>query len=240
VVVCSLDIRVFDEKSYMQIRVILCLTFLFLPVLQVSARDVQVGTTTLQVDAPQGYCELDPAQPADAVLIQSAPTKNMLLSHSVECTELADYRSGKRALIDHWARQVVLASLVNAPSEADPKAYLDTLCEKVRQTSTSVAAKTEVEIRARIEKNIPLTKYLGSNFQGLLAQDNNACYTVTVTKFTAQNGVDRSIVFLTAFVMIRGKLIYHFLYAPFVDVETPIKMLAEHRKLIAAIETANR
>jgi hypothetical protein len=226
-------------KSGMQVGTLLSVIlwlFFFVPG---HASEVKVGSTSLQINPPQGYCELDPAQPADAGLLQYSPTKNLLLSYSVDCTELADYRTGKRELIDHWARQVVLATLANTPPEADPQTYLNELCKEVRATGASVEAKTEAEIKAKIDKSVPSAKDIKLNFVGMLARDNSTCYTMTVTTLTAQNGVDRVIVFLTAFVMIKGKLVYHFLYAPYDDSETPIRMLSEHRNIIATIEASN-
>lgn len=137
----------------------------FFLVVQGHARDVQVGKTWLHINPPQGYCELDPTQPADAALLQFSHTENLLLSHSVDCIELADYRSGKREFIDHFAKQVVLAAFVDAPPEANPLFFLDTLYQKARATGGSVDAKTEAEIKAKIEK-YPVGKVYWFRFSG--------------------------------------------------------------------------
>jgi hypothetical protein len=221
------------------IRVLLGFTILFFFSLQAHAGSVQIGTTSVDINPSPGYCELDPAQPADAVLLRASPTKNSVLSYSVNCNELADFRAGRRELIDHWARQVTQAALVKAPPEGNPKNYLNELCEKVRATGTSVVSNLEAETKAKIEKNAPSAQYLGSSFQGMIAKDATACYSMTVARIIAQNGVERSIVYLTAFVMIKGRLINHILYAPYVDAETTLTMLAEQRTMIAALEASN-
>src|SRR2546430_2735326 len=75
----------------------------------VAAADARIGDVPLQLPKPPGYCEMDPVLASDAPLIgrlHATMTKagNRLLVISADCTELKDWRNGKRHDLDHMAQ----------------------------------------------------------------------------------------------------------------------------------------
>jgi hypothetical protein len=64
------------------------------------SKEVKVGTTTMVLPTPPGYCELDSIHTADARAISVTErmlSRNRLLAFSADCEQLAEYRTTEGA-----------------------------------------------------------------------------------------------------------------------------------------------
>jgi len=88
-----------------------------------SAKDATVGQVSIALTAPPGQCELDPKQAGDARMLQTvqeAIGSNTLLAMSADCQQLADWRIGKRGLLEDFAQYQTLTAAMDGPPESAP------------------------------------------------------------------------------------------------------------------------
>lgn len=90
------------------------------------AEAVTLAGRILEVSAPEGYCVLDPARPAENVMIEALTKFNAeqtrLLVPFGRCDELVDLRAGKRPKLDHFGQILALLQKgqvhsIEAPTE---------------------------------------------------------------------------------------------------------------------------
>src|SRR6185295_3233849 len=96
-----------------------------------SGKDMRVGETSVVLTAPPGQCELDSNQPADRSMLQAigaAIGTNTLLAMFADCKQLADWRAGRRSLLEDFAQYQVLTSTIDRPPERQPAQALKELC----------------------------------------------------------------------------------------------------------------
>src|ERR1700704_3483662 len=113
--------------------VLLLASLLGLPCL---AKDAKVGQTSITLTAPPGQCELDPGQPSDASTLQAVRAAiggNTLLAMYADCKQLADWRVGKRGLLEDFAQYQVSSDATDMPPPPDPAQMLKQLCANLRE-----------------------------------------------------------------------------------------------------------
>src|SRR5262245_34842533 len=81
-----------------------------------AAADVRIGDVSLRLPQFPGHCEMDPVAAADARLFASlhaslAKIGNRLLVLSADCSELKDWRTGKRLVLDPLAQYQTVIEL---------------------------------------------------------------------------------------------------------------------------------
>ena len=82
------------------IRGVVILVLVCVCVSSVSAEDPKIGTVSIRLSAPPGYCELNASNAADARMMSAVEGMlgkmgNNLLSLSADCGQLAEWRAGK-------------------------------------------------------------------------------------------------------------------------------------------------
>ena len=90
-----------------------------------AAKDVTIGSVSVSLPPPPGFCELDRAQASDARMITFvegllSPRGNRLLNISAQCEELKDWRSGKRKFIDNFSQHQAPLADESQEAPADP------------------------------------------------------------------------------------------------------------------------
>ena len=83
-------------------------------------------------------------------------------------------------------------------------------------------------------------KYNEVKFMGVVGEDTNACYASMLQRLRAETGADVEQVTVFAATIVKAKLVYYYLYAPFLSGQTINEMLAQLRLHVAALQAANR
>jgi hypothetical protein len=221
--------------------VVLLLASLFgLPCL---AKDTKVGQVSIALTVPAGQCELDPKQAGDARMLQTvreAIGSNTLLAMTADCQQLADWRIGKRGLLEDFAQYQTLTAAMDGPPESAPAQTLKQLCAHLREEGEKLMAGMAPDVKQRVEQALKNTQVNQLRFLGVVADEESACYGAIAQRLKAQTGKDVTIVGLSATMFVKGRLLYYYLYAPYRSAQTVTALLARHKLNVAALLAANK
>lgn len=207
------------------------------------AKDAKVGEVSITLTTPPGQCEMDPGQPSDAGTLQAiraAIGSNTLLAMYADCKQLADWRAGKRGLLEDFAQYQVLTEAIDKPPAPDPAQTLKELCANLREEGERMMAGMASDVKQRLEQVLKNVQVNQIRFLGVVADDADACYSATAQRAKAQTGKDITIVGLSATTFVKGKLVYYYLYAPYRSAQTVTTLLAKQKLNIAALLAANK
>jgi hypothetical protein len=203
------------------------------------AADVSMGTVTLKMSPPSGYCELDPAEAGDKRMldaVRAAVPGNDLLGISADCGELRDWRAGKRPLLEHMTQY---QTMKQARTIAFTAANAQAACNDMRTKGDQINKDTLPSIKENLSKAMKQVDFHGQTLLGVTAEDPNGCYVSLVQRFKAETG--KEITQLNMFFMgsIKDRLVYLYVMAPYVSDRTIDELLAFHKTNTAAMKSAN-
>jgi hypothetical protein len=219
--------------------------FLFASLLSLPclAGETKVGGASITLTVPAGHCELEAKQAGDARMLQTvreAIGSNTLLAMYADCKQLADWRTGKRGLLEDFAQYQTLTAAMDAPPESAPAQTLKQLCAHLREEGEKLMVGMAPDVKQRLEQLLKDVQVNQIRFLGVVADDADACYSATAQLAKAQTGKDITIVGLSATTFVKGKLVYSYLYAPYRSGQTVTTLLAKQKLNIAALLAANK
>src|SRR5262249_54759806 len=97
-----------------------------------SVKQVAIGSTTIRLTPPSGYCELADSNAHDAELLKTMREllrQNQLLAAYADCSQLANVRSGKVPALDDFAEYF---TPLGAGNTKFPKEVIKQVCAKMR------------------------------------------------------------------------------------------------------------
>jgi hypothetical protein len=210
----------------------------------VNARDVKVGATSITLSPPQGYCSLDASNTADAKMLAAVEgmlgrTGNRLLLLSADCGQLADWRTGKRQLLDNMAQHQSLIKLENARLSATPEATIEQACARLRKQGEQMVTDMTADVQERADKILKSVKLNEMKFLGVLGEEPRVCYAALLQRFLTEVGTEKTQVAVFATTIVRGKVLYYYLFAPYVSGETLSSMLQQHKANVQRLRRDN-
>src|SRR3990170_2299144 len=179
-----------------------------------SAEEAVIGAATIVIPVPDRQCKLDRSQPSDEKLYQAITAllagRNRLLAAFADCTQLKDWRAGRRPLLDDFVQ-------VQTPLSGEAK--------DVPGVATDVTKEICASTRAQGEK--------------IVAEEPNACYAAMLQKISTQVGTEKTqlVVFSTS--VLKGKIVYHYRFGLYRDGGSLTRLLEEEKKDVAAFLAAN-
>jgi hypothetical protein len=207
------------------------------------AKDAQIGSAALTLPSPQGYCELNEQQPADARLIHVigdlvAGTHNELLAVSADCGQLDAWRAGKLPTLDDYVQyQTPVADMDSTSPRAES---VKEICAAARAEGEKSVAKAAPDLNARVEAAVKGAKVNEMGFLGVLAEDADACYFgMKMRAHIEGGGAEESQLMVSAATVVKGKIVFYNLYTIYHDAGTVTATLARHRRNIPALLAAN-
>jgi hypothetical protein len=139
---------------------------------------VRVGDKTLALDPPPGYCELDPGDPNDAVVIKRVETQqegmNLVALQFGICNELADWRASRIPILSRYGQIMLPLSYAQAPRPLpmSRQEYLGEVAPAIPKVDAAEVAELESKLNSRTED----VQVSGIQNLGILDQDGNALY----------------------------------------------------------------
>jgi hypothetical protein len=216
-----------------------------LTIASASARDAKVGAVSVTLSPPDGYCELDTSNVADATMVASVEgmlgrSDNRLLSLSADCSQLADWRAGKRQSLDNLAQYQTLRGLENARLPTSPEATIEQTCTQMRAGADQLLADLTADAQERAERILKTVKINAMKFLGVVGQEPRACYAAALLQRSlTEGGTDAPQAIVLATTIVRQKLLYYYLIAPYVSGETVGSMLEQHRANVRRLHSEN-
>lgn len=214
-----------------------------------AAKDTKIGTVTVKLPPPIGFCELEPGRPSDARVINAvegmlAGTSNRLLGMSASCAELTDWRAGKRPFLDNIAQFQTLKEMEAVGPQPlllleRTEILVSIVCGQMRSPGEPFVFELTPRAKARAEEISKQIKVNETKSMGVLAQDQLACYIALLQRLQAENGTETIQVTLGATTFLKGKLVHFYLVAPFRSGATLKEMLARHKVNVERLHAAN-
>jgi hypothetical protein len=203
----------------------------FAPPVAASAKDVKVGSTSINLTTPPGFCELDAGSTPVKGLRELLAAKSQLLAAYADC------QSNFSLPLDNFAHYSVVTGAINVILPADA---IKQICASMRENGEKALTTFQRNRASDIAKIFDGLKISETRFFGVVAEDSVVCYTALVQKLLTETGVEKILVGISAAMNIKGKLISYILYSPYVNSGTVDTMLDKHKSNISVFFAANR
>lgn len=180
-----------------------------------------IGKTDVGLVLPEGHCQLDSSEPADARLISSIrgaiAGTNELVSSFADCAELKAWRAGTKPTLDNFGQYMTLLQTLNQNIDQPRPSFVSEVCTQMRATSPAENEALTSKASTRVEAIMDGVKVNEQKMLGVVAEDENACYAALFQKMLAEVGGEKEIAGVFATTLVKGKIVYLNLYAPFGD-----------------------
>ena len=204
------------------------------------AQNATLGDATLKLIPPAGYCAIDPSVGADADLLDHlnealGRTANKLLLATADCGELNDWRKAQRRYLDQIAQYQIMRSLEAKPPPPD---VIKTVCARMRTQGEKAASERALKTQAALEAVMKSVKVNEIRQLGAVGEDADTCYGAQIQKAIVDGRTMEQLA-ITAVTVVRGRLVFYNLFAPF-GAKSLEDLLAAHKANLAALHAANR
>ena len=207
------------------------------------ADEAMIGKAKIALPVPEGQCKMETSNPSDAAMIAAIKRglegHNILLAMYTECNELKDWHEGKRKLLDNFVQVQTLEAYADRELPMTPEQAAKDVCDSMRADGAAIAPDLRKDLDsgiARISKSIKLNE---TRLLGVLAEEPRVCYAGLVEKLSTEAGSEKVIVAVYGTTLLKGKVIYHYLFAPDAGAGTAEKLLEAEKRHVAAFLAAN-
>jgi hypothetical protein len=209
------------------------------------AGEARIGDVSLRLPHPVGYCEMDPVLASDGAFIgrlhaTMTKTGNRLLVISADCTELRQWRNGKRPDLDHVAQYQTIGELENQPLPDTPEKLAKNFCANVNamaMRSMDYILPDPQERAERASKDLKLNEI---KLLGTVAEGTAVCYTATMQKFQVETRGEITQVTIIATTLLKSKVVQLYLFAPYTGGKSISQLLAKQRNNVGQLRRATR
>lgn len=207
------------------------------------AKEAQIGSATLTLPSPPGYCELTDQEPSDARVIKEvgnlvAGAQNELVSMMADCSQLEAWRAAKLPALDDYVQYQT--PMGTKDSNLTRAASVKGFCANMRTEGEKRMPGVVSDLNARFEKAYKGAKFNEASFLGVLAEDDDACYYGLLMKLRTEIGDEKTQVTVAATTVVKGKVVYYNLYTAYRDgADTLTAALERHRRNLPALLVAN-
>lgn len=194
---------------------------------------------SLNLPPTPGFCKLSDSEQADRRAITRiselvASSGNKLLGMSADCQQLADWRAGRRQLLDDYIQYQTRP--VTGPSANDA---MQQECSNMRREGEKIIATQVSDIKARYEAILKTIKLNEATFMGVLSEDATACYAALITQVHTEAGTDKTQLTVFAVTMPKNQIIYVYRFAPSTDSDSVATLLSRLKDTVTALYAAN-
>jgi hypothetical protein len=209
--------------------------------LSAMAVEVTIGTESINLPTPRGFCEMSESNASDKSMITTlrdliAKSGNKMLAMDADCGQLAAWHAGKRPLLDDFFQyQTPIAAM---GSSTTPEQVRST-CADMRAEGDKLAAKAHTDNKSRIESALEGMKVNETTFIGVLAEEPTTCYAGLIQKFHTQANTDKVQLTLIAVTIVKNKSVFLYRFAVYGS-DTVANVLAKVKADVAALRAANR
>ena len=209
------------------------------------AADARIGDVSLHLPHPIGYCEMDPVLASDGAFIgrlhaTMTKTGNRLLVISADCSELRDWRNGKRPDLDHMAQYQTIIELENQPLPDTPEKMTKNFCANMNATAMGSTVYIVPDPQERAERASKDLKLNEIKLLGTVAEDPAVCYAATMQKFQVETRDETTQVTIIATTLVKSKVVQLYLFAPYTGGKTIAQLLAKQRSNVSQLQRTNR
>jgi len=228
-------------------RLVIALSISCLFTWSAGAADVRIGEMTIALPSLPGHCEMDVVHASDAPLIAKLhasvqKTGQRLLLLSANCKELKEWREGKRPALTHMAEYQTVLAFEHARPPDEPEKIIKAFCDQMNTMADESAAASVAVIQDRGEQAVKRIRTNEMKFLGAVPvpDEPQVCYAATAHKFAIEAGDEYTQGTIIATMLLKGKVLLCYLFAPYVGRETLTQLLAKQRANVRHMRQANR
>ena len=206
------------------------------------AAEVKLGTTSIVLTTPTGFCALIDGHPVDAPAVagaRKAVLPGHLLAQFADCGQLTGWRAGTRAVLDdvfHYATRPTMMQADGRASEAEIKGF----CAYVRAEGAKMFRGLAADLKARVEAATNGVKVNESRLIGVVAEEPVACYWAIVQKILTDTGAPKTNIAVSAIMLVKAKLVTGVMTSLYANAGSLDAPLAKQRRTVAELMAANR
>ncbi|MDE0406350.1 MAG: CoA transferase [Alphaproteobacteria bacterium] len=203
-----------------------------------------IGSATINLAAPDGWCRLEPEKLSDARLISLLSEGMERVGNSfvvvyAECGELERWRSARQRTLDNYS----IVTFGKALREFDYPGSNASFVSELRKTMEAADPNYMDDLMARVvevlEEALPLVKLGKTKNLGLLGEDEDSLYEAMIVPATTEFGDTKVVVVSNGTTLLRRKILYTHLYTPYEGAEVLPRLLDNHKKWTARLRAAN-
>jgi hypothetical protein len=198
-----------------------------------------IGSEPVQLVLPAGMCQIERSIPTDAAYFEAIESglagTNKLLAAFAECRQLSDWRSSNKMFLEHGYYQAPVEML-------DSVATRDTVaevCRELRSQGEKMLDGLREELTQRTERALKGLQVNELRSLGVVGEDSNACYSAALRNLQAESAQQKLQDMVFAVTVLKGKLLFLYVYALHADERTIPALLDRVRTTVTALAAAN-
>lgn len=198
-----------------------------------------IGSESVELVLPAGMCQIERSNPADAAYFEAIESgvagTNKLLAAFAECQQLSDWRSSKMMFLEYGYYQVPVGML-------DSNATRDMIaevCRELRSQGEKMLDDLKEDLTQRTERALKGLQVNELRSLGVVGEDSNACYSAALRNLQAESAQQKLQDMVFAITVLKGKLLFLYVYALHADERTIPALLDRVRTTVAALKEAN-
>lgn len=198
-----------------------------------------IGGEPVQLVLPAGMCRIDLSNPSDAVYIEAIESglagTNKLLGAFAECDQLADWRDSKKMFLEYGYYQTPVGML---DSVATPEMVAE-VCRELRTQGEKMLDDLKDDLTQRTERALKGLQVDELRSLGVVGEDEKACYSAALRNQHAESAQQKLQDLVFAITVLKGKLLFLYLYTPHAGDGTIPALLDRIRATVTALAAAN-
>lgn len=199
----------------------------------------RIGNEPVQLILPNGMCQIDQSKPTDAAYVDAIESglagTNKLLTAFAECDQLSDWRSSKKMFLEYGYYQSPVGML---DTVATPDMVTE-VCRELRSQGEKMLDDLKEDLTQRTERALKGLQVNELSSLGVVGEDSHACYSAALRNLQAESAQQKLQDLVFAITVLRGKLLFLYVYAPHRDDRTIPILLDQVRTTVTALTAAN-
>ncbi len=204
--------------------------------------EATIGSTALKLVLPRGDCKIDATRTADAQYLKvltdvtAAESGNGVLAGFADCRQLSDWRTGRAPVLDDHGQYQTILKLADADI---PPAAIGRICHGLRQKGDQFYQGLSLDEDQRIAEAADDLGRDQTRFLGLISEDEHACYSALLQDGRARGGAEKRQVGVYATSIVKGKLVYFYLFTPYRGPSTVGRLVEVAKATMRELQSVN-
>jgi hypothetical protein len=198
-----------------------------------------IGSEPVQLVLPAGMCQIERSNPTDAAYVEAIESglagTNKLLAAFAACDQLVDWRSSKKMFLEYGYYQAPVGML---DSLATPDMVAE-VCRELRSQGEKMLDGLKEDLTQRTERALKGLQVNELRSLGVVGEDDKACYSAALRNLQAESPQQKLQDMVFAVTVLKGKLLFLYVYALHADDRTIPALLDRVRTTVTALTEAN-
>jgi hypothetical protein len=198
-----------------------------------------IGSEPVQLILPAGMCQIERSNPSDAAYLKAIESglagTNKLLAAFAECDQLSDWRGSKKMFLEYGYYQSPVGMLESVATSD----MVAEVCRELRSQGEKMLDGLKDDLTQRTTRALKGLQVNELRSLGVVGEDSNACYSAALRNLQAESAPQKLQDMVFAVTVLKGKLLFLYVYASHTDDRTIPALLDRVRTTVAALAAAN-